>query len=125
MPDLIGENAQYGIPEAEAGMFVESLSFRWVPEWVDQKDNKGRICGKRLVDEYLEVSLSGALKLDGAPTWTGASIQALVNAVPELWCNKPAATTTVVTDVSYNYSNSDVTKADLTLTIYGFAASAE
>ena len=122
MPDLIGENAQYGIPEEEAGIFVESLTFRWVPEWVDQKNNKGRVCGKRLVDEHIEVSLSGALKLDGAPTWTGASVLTLVNAAPELWCKKPTATTTVLTDVSYNYSNADVTKADVTAIIYAFGS---
>lgn len=122
MPKLLGITPEYGIPSAEDGLLIDSLDFSWSGEWYDQKDNRGRICGKLLVDESLSVSMSGAVALGGNVTIKGGSALALANAVPDLWCEKPTATTTVVTDVSRSFSNSDAQKMNVSATVYGFGA---
>lgn len=125
MPSILGIMPEYGIPSQEAGLFAESLSFRWVGNWHEQRNNKGRVCGKMLVDEQIDFSLSGAVALDGSASWKGAAANTLVNVVPDLWCEKPTSTTTVVNDVSRNYSNTDVVKADMSGSVLGFATPTE
>lgn len=122
MPKLLGITPEYGIPSQEDGLLVDSLDFSWSGEWYDQKDNRGRVCGKLLVDESISVSISGALALGNTVTIKGGSALALVNAVPDLWCEKPTATTTVVTDVSRSFSNSDAQKLNASATVLGFGA---
>ena len=122
MPKLLGITPEYGIPSQEDGLLVDSLDFSWSGEWYDQKDNRGRVCGKLLVDESISVSISGAIALGNTVTIKGGSAMALVNAVPDLWCEKPTATTSVVTDVSRSFSNSDAQKMNVSATVYGFGA---
>jgi hypothetical protein len=125
MPKILGEVPEYGIPSQESGLFAESLTFNWVGNWHKQYNNKGRICGQMLIDEQIDFSLSGAVALDSSLTWKGGAANTLVNAVPDLWCEKPETTTTVVNEVSRSYSNTDVVKADMSGSIMGFATSAE
>ncbi|MBR4310380.1 MAG: hypothetical protein IKT79_05060 [Akkermansia sp.] len=72
------------------------------------------------MDESISVSISGAIALGNTVTIKGGSAMALVNAVPDLWCDKPTATTSVVTDVSRSFSNSDAQKMNASATVYGF-----
>lgn len=122
MAYILGEVPEYGIPSQEAGLFVESLSFHWVGNWFEQRNNKGRICGKMLIDEQIDVSISGAVAADASLTWKGGAAITLINTVPDLWQEKPSATTTIITDITHNYSNTDVVKADASATIHAFGA---
>lgn len=122
MPTLLGITPEYGIPSQEDGLLLDSLDFAWSGEWYDQKNNRGRICGKILVDESINVSMSGAVALGKTLSIKGGAALTLANAVPDLWADKPEATTTVVTDVSHAFSNSDARKANVSLTIYAFGS---
>lgn len=122
MPTLLGITPEYGIPSQEDGLLLDSIDFAWSGEWYDQKNNRGRICGKLLVDESINVTLGGAVVLGSAITIKGGAALTLANAVPDLWAETPEATTTVVTDVSHAFSNSDARKANVSLTIYAFGS---
>ena len=120
MPTLLGITPEYGIPSQEDGLLLDSLDFAWSGEWYDQKNNRGRVCGKILVDESINVTMSGAVALGSTITIKGGASLTLANAVPDLWAETPEATTTVVTDVSHAFSNSDARKANVSLTVYAF-----
>lgn len=121
MPYILGTIPQYGIPSQEAGLLMESLSFHWAGTWFDQRNNQGRMCGKMLVDEQIDVSITGAVTLDATLTFKGGASLTLVNTVPDLWHTTPTSTTTVVSDITHNFSNTDAVKADVTANIYAFA----
>lgn len=121
MPKLLGVTPEYGIPSQEDGLLLDSFDCSWSGEWYDQKDNKGRVCGKLLVDESLSVSMSGAVALGEQVTVRAGASMAMANALPDLWCEKPEATTSVVTDISRSYSNADAQKMNVTVTVYGFS----
>lgn len=122
MPKLLGITPEYGIPSQEDGLLLDSFDCSWQGEWYDQKNNKGRICGKLLVDESLNVTLSGAVALGGGLSIKGGASMALANTLPDLWAETPDATTSVVTDVSRSYSSSDAQKMNVTITVYAFGA---
>ena len=120
MPALLGITPEYGIPSQEDGLLLDSLDFAWSGDWYDQKNNRGRICGKILVDESINVTMSGAVVLGSSITIKGGASLTLANAVPDLWAEQPEATTTVVTDISHAFSNTDARKANVSLAIYAF-----
>ncbi len=120
-PRLIGITPNYGIPQQEDGLLLESLDFTWTPNWYDQQDNMGRTCGKRLVDEQIDWSMSGALVLGDNITIKGGQTMALVNAVPDIWQSTPTATTNIVTSLKHSYGNTSAQKADVGGSIYAFA----
>lgn len=122
MPKLLGVTPEYGIPSAEDGLLIESLTFSWNGEWYDQKNHKGRVQGKMLVDESMSVSMNGAVPLGDPQTIKGGAALTLANAVPDLWCEQPEATTTVVDSISRSYSNSDAQKLDVSATVYAFGS---
>ena len=122
MPKLLGVTPEYGIPSQEDGLLLDSLEFSWAPEWYDQKDNRGRVCGKILVDESMTVSFGGAIALGKTMTAKGGSALTLANTVPDIWGEQPEATTSIVTELSHSYSNSDARKANLTVTVLGFGS---
>lgn len=122
MPKLLGITPEYGIPSQEDGLLLDSFDCSWQGEWFDQKNNKGRVCGKLLVDEHVQVSISGAVALGSEITAKGGHALTLANTVPDIWCETPEATTAVVTDISHSFSNSDARKANLTVSVYAFGA---
>lgn len=122
MPKLLGITPEYGIPSQEDGLLLDSFDCSWQGEWYDQKNNRGRVCGKLLVDESLNVTLSGAVALGGGLSIKGGASMTLANTLPDLWAETPEATTSVVTDVSRSYSSSDAQKMNVTVTVYAFGA---
>lgn len=124
MPSLIGTTPEYGIPAQEEGLLLESLSFEWKGEWYEQKDNRGRKCGALLVDEEMSFSASGAVALGATNRIKGGALLSLVNVVPDLWQQKPAATTALVTSPKVSMSNTAAQKMDYSGTIYAFGSAA-
>ena len=122
MPKLLGITPEYGIPSQEDGLLLDSFDCSWQGEWYDQKNNRGRVCGKLLVDESLNVTLSGAVALGGGLSIKGGASMTLANTLPDLWAETPEATTSVVTDVSRSYSSSDAQKMNVTITVYAFGS---
>lgn len=124
MPKLLGITPEYGIPSQEDGLLLDSFDCSWQGEWYDQKNNRGRICGKLLVDESLNVTLSGAVALGGGLSIKGGASMTFANTLPDLWAETPEATTSVVTDVSRSYSSSDAQKMNVTVTVYAIPGTA-
>lgn len=118
---LIGTLPTYGMG-AEEGILVESIQVAHEGEWYEQKGPDGRVCGKMLIDEHQVVTLSGAEPLNPAAAWKMGDTLTLATALPETWCQKPKATVSIITDISYNYSNTDATKKDVTVEVWAFAA---
>lgn len=118
---LIGCVPQYGM-SAENGILVESIQVQHNAEWYDQKGPDGRVCGKILVDEYQTVTLSGAEPLEPSEAWKMGDTLTLASALPETWCQTPTVTVSIITDIRYNYSNSDAVKKDVTVEVRAFAA---
>lgn len=120
---LIGTLPTYGMT-AEEGILVESIQVSHEGEWYEQKGPDGRVCGKMLIDEHQVVTLSGAEPLNPAAAWKMGDTLTLATALPETWCQKPTATVSIITDISYNYSNTDATKKDVTVEVWAFGAEA-
>lgn len=118
---LIGKVPSFGM-SAEAGILVESIQVQHNGEWYEQKGPDGRVCGKMLIDEHQTVTLSGAEPLDPAESWKMGDTLTLATVLPATWCKTPEATITLITDISYNYSNSDAVKKDVTAEVWAFAA---
>jgi hypothetical protein len=116
---LIGTCPAYGM-KAEKGMLVESMQVQHNSEWYESKGPKGRIEGKMLIDEHQTVTLSGAEPLDPAESWKMGDTLTLANTLPMTWCQEPTATVSIITDISYNYSNSDAVKKDVTVEVWAF-----
>ena len=89
MPKLLGITPEYGIPSQEDGLLLDSFDCSWQGEWYDQKNNRGRVCGKLLVDESLNVTLSGAVALGGGLSIKGGASMTLANTLPDLWAETP------------------------------------
>jgi hypothetical protein len=117
---LIGTLPSYGMG-SEAGILVESIQVQHQGEWYEQKGPDGRVCGKMLIDEHQVVTLSGAEPLNPAEAWKMGDTLTLATALPETWCKEPTATVSIITDISYNYSNTDATKKDVTVEVWGFS----
>lgn len=125
MPTLYGRTPEYGMKEEE-GLLAESMDCQWVPEWYEQRGANGRKCGVRLTDEQIDVSLSGAVPLNDEHTLKGGALMSFANVVPDVWAEKPTATTSYIGEVKVSLSNSDATKKDLTVHVmaYGVAPQA-
>lgn len=121
---LIGTVPQYGM-SAEAGILIESIQVQHQAEWYEQKGPDGRVCGKILVDEHQVVTMSGAEPLDPAEAWKMGDTLTIANVLPGTWCKVPEVTVSIITDISYNYSNTDATKKDVTMEVWAFKAATE
>ena len=120
---LIGTVPQYGMA-AEEGILVESIQVQHQAEWYDQKGPDGRVCGKILVDECQVVTLSGAEPMGETAPWKMGDTHTLANVLPATWCEQPEVTVSIITDISYNYSNSDAVKKDVTFEVRAFKGQA-
>lgn len=121
---LIGTVPQYGM-SAEAGILVESIQVQHQAEWYEQKGPDGRVCGKILVDEHQVVTMSGAEPLDPAEVWKMGDTLTIANVLPATWCKTPEVTVSIITDISYSYSNTDATKKDVTMEVWAIKTDAE
>ena len=116
---LMGQVPAYGL-KAEAGILVESLQVQHTGEWFEWKGPSGRIEGKMLVDEHQVVTLSGAEPLNADTTWKIGDSFTFANALPDTWAQTPEVTVSFITDISYNYSNGDAVKKDITVEVWAF-----
>ena len=125
MPTLIGTLPEFGIAQPEEGILAESITFDGKLEKYEQKDNMGRKCGVLVVDEELSFNMSGALPMGGDFALKMGASLLLNNAIPDIWCTKPKATTTFIETVKRTLGNTAAVKLDITGTVYGFGASSE
>lgn len=121
MLKLIGTLPAYGLTD-EAGILAESIQVQHNAEWYEQKGPKGRIIGKGLIDEHQTVTMSGAEPLNPATAWKMGDTMTFANALPATWCQEPEVTVSIITDIAYNYSNTDAVKKDVTVEVWAFAA---
>lgn len=120
MPELYGTTPEFGIPDEEQGILVESMSFDGKMEKYEQKNHKGKVCGVHIIDETLGFSMAGALPLGGLYKLTMGSSLLLANSIPEIWNTKPSATTVFVETVKRSLTNNGPVKLDVGGTVYGF-----
>lgn len=125
MIKILGTMPEFGIPSQEDGLLLDSMSCQHQAEWYEQKNNKGRKCGMGLVDEYVTVSLGGAVALGSTAAHKCGASLTLANTVPDCWCETPETTTSIIKEVSTSYSNSDAVKRDLSVDVLALAESEE
>lgn len=124
MPTLYGATPEYGM-KTEEGLLVESMDYQWTPDWYEQKGADGRKCGVKLVDEQIDVSMSGAVPLNDTHKLRGGALMSFANVVPDVWAETPQATTSYIGEVKVSKSNSDATKKDLTVHVMAYGQTGE
>lgn len=125
MIKILGTMPEFGIPSQEDGLLLDSFSCQHQAEWYEQKNNKGRKCGMGLIDEYITVSLGGAVALGSTAVHKCGAALTLANTLPDCWCETPEQTTSVIKEISTSYSNSDAVKRDLSVDVIAMAPSEE
>lgn len=128
----IGKTPEFGIPEAENGIFVEGITYTPQFETYEQLDNMGEIMGLALYKQKVEVELSGEVPYveSGSGAATGLTLGAAItlqNSCPaDCWLGgtAPAATTSVLTAAPVTLNREGARTRTYTGAIYPFSSSA-
>lgn len=122
----VGNTPEFGIPEAEAGLFVSSVSYTPEFETYEQIDHRGEVCGLVMYKQKVTVELSGEVPLATEGGGTGMKLGAAIelqNSCPDdCWLNgeAPTATTSVLTASPYQLSREGARERSFTGAIYPF-----
>lgn len=115
---FLGTTGNWGIPQDEAGILINDLSFDFSNQEKPVLDRGGEIIGLAFYQSKVEIKLSGLVaKTSGFSGKIGAALT-LANAIP----GHLLATggTTILGQVSRSLNNEDFEKIDLTATHYPF-----
>jgi hypothetical protein len=124
----VGTTPEFGIPEAELGLFVSSVNYTPEFETYEQLDHKGEVCGLVMYKQKVTVELSGEVPLATEGSGTGMKLGAAIelqNSCPvDCWLNgeAPTATTSVLTAAPYTLSREGARERSYTGAIYPFGA---
>ena len=129
----IGQTPEWGIPQAENGLFVSDISYTPESQNYEQKNEMGEICGLVMYGEKVTVEISGEVPFagSGGAASTGMTLGAAItlnNSCPaDCWLGgtAPEATTSVLTGAPYTLSREGARTRSYSGAIYPFDSSAE
>jgi len=118
---FLGTTGNWGIPNDEAGILINDLSFDFSNQEKTVLNKSGEIIGLALYQEKVEIKLSGLVaKTSPFAGKIGAAL-ALANAMPA-HLQAAAGGTTIIKQINLALNNEDFEKIDITATHYPFVA---
>ena len=119
---FLGTTGNWGIPNDEAGILINDLSFDFSNQEKTVLNKSGEIIGLALYQEKVEIKLSGLVaKTSPFAGKIGAAL-ALANAMPA-HLQAAAGGTTIIKQINLSLNNEDFEKIDITATHYPFVTS--
>ena len=119
---FLGTTGNWGIPNDEAGILINDLSFDFSNQEKTVLNKSGEIIGLALYQEKVEIKLSGLVaKTSPFAGKIGAAL-ALANAMPA-HLQAAAGGTTIIKQINISLNNEDFEKIDITATHYPFVVS--
>ena len=119
---FLGTTGNWGIPNDEAGILINDLSFDFSNQEKTVLNKSGEIIGLALYQEKVEIKLSGLVaKTSPFAGKIGAAL-ALANAMPA-HLQAAAGGTTIIKQINLSLNNEDFEKIDITATHYPFVVS--
>ena len=119
---FLGTTGNWGIPNDEAGILINDLSFDFSNQEKTVLNKSGEIIGLALYQEKVEIKLSGLVaKTSPFAGKIGAAL-ALANAMPA-HLQAAAGGTTIIKQINLALNNEDFEKIDITGTHYPFVVS--
>ncbi|MCF7675920.1 MAG: hypothetical protein K9N23_16535 [Akkermansiaceae bacterium] len=118
---FLGITGNWGIPQDEAGILINDLSFDFSNQEKPVLDKGGEIIGLSLYQEKVEIKLSGLVAKTSPFSGKIGAALTLANAFPAHLQAAPGGTT-ILMQISRSLNNEDFEKIDLTATHYPFLA---
>ncbi len=128
----IGATPEFGIPQAETGIFVSSVSYTPEVETYEQKDHTGKVCGVVLHGQKVSFEMSGEVPYaeggsSNAASFTMGATITLNNTCPaSCWLGgtAPIATTSVITGAPITLNREGAREITVSGVIYPFGQAA-
>ena len=119
---FLGTTGNWGIPNDEAGILINDLSFDFSNQEKTVLNKSGEIIGLALYQEKVEIKLSGLVAKTSAFSGKIGAALALANAMPA-HLQATSGGTTIIKQINRSLNNEDFEKIDITATHYPFVAS--
>ena len=118
---FLGTTGNWGIPNDEAGILINDLSFDFSNQEKTVLNKSGEIIGLALYQEKVEIKLSGLVAKTSAFSGKIGAALALANAMPA-HLQATSGGTTIIKQINRSLNNEDFEKIDITATHYPFLA---
>lgn len=121
----LGQTPEFGIENAQTGLFISNFEFTPSCETYEQLDHTGEICGIALRKQKVEFQLEGEVPNGGDFSFGMGGTLTLANECPaSIWFGgvAPTSTTQVVTGAPYKRDREGAATATVSGTIYPFAS---
>ena len=119
---FLGTTGNWGIPNDEAGILINDLSFDFSNQEKTVLNKSGEIIGLALYQEKCEIKLSGLVAKTSAFSGKIGAALALANAMPA-HLQATSGGTTIIKQINRALNNEDFEKIDITATHYPFVVS--
>ena len=119
---FLGTTGNWGIPNDEAGILINDLSFDFSNQEKTVLNKSGEIIGLALYQEKCEIKLSGLVSKTSPFAGKIGAALALANAMPA-HLQAAAGGTTIIKQINLSLNNEDFEKIDITATHYPFVVS--
>ena len=118
---FLGITGNWGIPQDEAGILINDLSFDFSNQEKPVLDKGGEIIGLSLYQEKVEIKLSGLVAKTSPFSGKIGAALTLANAFPA-HLNQSTSGTTLIMQISRSLNNEDFEKIDITATHLPFVS---
>jgi len=119
---FLGTTGNWGIPNDEAGILINDLSFDFSNQEKTVLNKSGEIIGLALYQEKVEIKLSGLVAKTSAFSGKIGAALTLANTMPS-HLQATSGGTTIIKQINRALNNEDFEKIDITATHYPFVAS--
>lgn len=109
-------DGSFGIPNAESGMVVESITHDYTQDSKSLKDRTGNTCGIAYYNEQIKISING--KIDGNPDYSLAAILTPGNDPQQSYLAGNDSGTILINNITIDFATEDYQSIKISATAY-------